>query len=126
VSNVGTQVHESFMPDRPAILVIDASAEYRTLISATLTAKGYDVVKAADGPSAVEELKKRSFAVIMLDLKMPHNGISLIDYFAESMPDVLQRTIAFVPWVDRPIFGVLAKPFKMDELVKTVTACAAQ
>lgn len=42
------------------------------------------------------------------------------------MPDVLQRTIAFVPWVDRPIFGVLAKPFQMDELVKTVTACAGQ
>ncbi len=114
------------MPDRPGVLVIDASAEYRTLISATLSAKGYDVVKVADGPSAVEELKKRQFAVIMLDLKMPHNGISLIDYFAEAMPEVLRRTIAFVPWVNRPIFGVLAKPLQMDELVKAVTACAGQ
>jgi CheY-like chemotaxis protein len=112
------------MPESPGVLVIDASAQYRSLISAVLTDRGYEVVQASDASAAVEQLGKRAFSVVLLDLKMPHNGIAFIDYLSEALPLVLARTIAFVPWVDRPIWGVLPKPFQMDELVKTVAACA--
>ena len=112
------------MPESLGVLVIDGSAQYRSLISAVLVEHGYEVVQASDASSAVEQLGKRQFSVVLLDLKMPYNGIAFIDYLSDALPLVLARTIAFVPWIDRPIWGVLPKPFQVDELVKTVAACA--
>ena len=114
------------MPESLAVIVIDGSAQYRSLISAVLVAQGYEVIQAADASSAVEHLGKRAFSAVLVDMKMPHNGVAFIDYLGEAMPHVLARTIAFLPWIDRPVWGVLPKPFEMDELVKTVAACASQ
>ncbi|HEX2832524.1 MAG TPA: response regulator [Thermoanaerobaculia bacterium] len=114
------------MTDRPGVLIIDGSAEYRTVFTAILATQGYEVVQAHDASAAVEALALRSFAVILLDLKMPHNGIAFLDYLGQSMPQLLSRTIVFVPWVNRSIWGVMSKPFRPEDLMKTVSACALQ
>lgn len=114
------------MPEAQNVLVVDESPEYRALVSAVLSTQGYNVAQADDASSAIEQLGKREFSAVILDLKMPHNGVALIDYLGDTMPQVLLRTIAFVPWVDRPIWAVLPKPFKVDELVRSVAECCAQ
>jgi len=114
------------MPENSGVLVIDGSSEYRTLISAVLVAQGHEVFEAADASEAVEQLGRREYVAILMDLKMPHDGVSLLDYLGASMPQVLARTIVFVPWVNKPIWGTLTKPFRVDALLNAVTACAAQ
>ena len=114
------------MSDHSGVLVIDGSSEYRTFVSALLTSRGYEVVQAADASAAVEALGRRNFAVILLDLKMPHDGVALIDYIGDAMPHLLRRTIALIPWQHRPIWGVLSKPLGPDDVTRSVAACAAQ
>src|SRR4051812_28484322 len=106
------------------VLVIDDNEESRDLVSVVLDAAGYAVTTTGDAASAVEELTRSQYAVILLDFKMPHDGVAMIDYLSESLPDVLARTVVFIPAVNRPIWGVLSKPFDLKELVKTVRACA--
>jgi len=114
------------MPDHSGVLIVDESGEYRTLISAVLLAQGHEVFEAGDASEAVEQLGRRHYAAILIDLKMPHDGVSLLEYLGTAMPHVLARTIVFVPWVNKPIWGTLTKPFHVDALVKAVTACATQ
>jgi CheY-like chemotaxis protein len=108
------------------VLVIDDNDEARTLVSVVLTKAGYRVTGAGDSASAVEELESDGYGVILLDFKMPHDGVALIDYMSANLPHVLTRTVVFIPSVNRPIWAVLPKPFDVEDLVTTVTACAAQ
>jgi CheY-like chemotaxis protein len=108
------------------VLVIDDSEESRTLVSVILTEAGYLVTGAGDAARAVEELKSDRYAVILLDFKMPHDGVAMIDYMGENLPDTLAKTVVFIPSVNRPIWGVLPKPFDIRELMSTVKACADQ
>lgn len=57
---------------------------------------------------------------------MPHNGVAMIDYLSDAMPDVLARTIVFMPDVNRTIFGVLPKPVDPAALLLAVGQCASQ
>src|SRR5688500_15662996 len=108
------------------VLVIDDSEESRTMVAVVLTKAGYRVTGVGDAARAVEELKSDRYAVILLDFKMPHDGVAMIDYMSESLPEVLARTVVFIPAVNRPIWGVLPKPFDVQDLVTTVNACAKQ
>ena len=54
-----------------AILAVDDNATIRKAISMRLGAKGFEVVTAADGPSALALMARRAFDLVILDLKMP-------------------------------------------------------
>jgi CheY-like chemotaxis protein len=108
------------------ILIIDDNEQTRVFLGATLARDGYVVTEAGDSAAAVEALKTGAFAAILLDFRMPHDGVAMIDYLSESMPDVLAHTIVFMPSVNRPIWGVLPKPIDAQALLLTVGACAAQ
>jgi DNA-binding response OmpR family regulator len=53
------------------VLVADDDADLRELISFTLAQAGYLVVKAADGPSAVQLFERESPDLVVLDINMP-------------------------------------------------------
>lgn len=55
----------------PRILVADDSATIRTILSLMLGGAGYEVVTAPDGVEAIERLTESTFAVAILDVKMP-------------------------------------------------------
>jgi CheY-like chemotaxis protein len=111
---------------RKRVLVIDNNEEARTLITVVLTEAGYRVTSAGDGASAVEELESDGYGVVLLDFKMPHDGVALIDYMSTSLPHMLGKTVVFIPSVNRPIWAVLPKPFDVQDLLTTVNACAEQ
>ena len=54
-----------------AVLAVDDNATIRKAISMRLGAKGFDVVTAADGPSALALIERRAFDLVILDLQMP-------------------------------------------------------
>jgi len=56
------------------ILVVDDEAEIRSLLGAVLQSKGYEVVTAADGAAALQQVQREHPAVILMDLTMPRMG----------------------------------------------------
>ena len=115
-------------------LVVDDNDETRLLLASILRRRGFDVDTAADGMNALEKLRLRPYDVVLLDIRMPKNGGRLIDHLRETSPDVLKRILLVTAAsqmdlnaVDRTdVFGLVRKPFDVEELVKTIDACATQ
>jgi CheY-like chemotaxis protein len=64
---------------RPRILIVDDETNVRLNYRITLETEGYEVVEAGSAPLALEELLHRSFAVAILDLRMPGmDGLELL------------------------------------------------
>jgi two-component system response regulator HydG len=65
-------------PANPSILVVDDDADTCRNLSDILSDLGYDVSTAADGPTALELVRKRHYDVALLDYKMPGmDGLTL-------------------------------------------------
>ena len=61
---------------RPRILIVDDETNVRLNYRVTLETEGYEVFEAASAAVALEELLQRSFAVAILDMRMPGDGRS--------------------------------------------------
>jgi len=59
---------------KPYILVVDDSSDGREMLAEYLTFRGFSVVEAANGESAIDLVHKRRPAVILMDLQMPGIG----------------------------------------------------
>ncbi len=73
------------------VLVVDDEVSLRRLLEATLTAKGYKVITAANGLEAIDYLSRpdRALDAVLLDLNMPGaNGIDVFKVIRIGRPDV--------------------------------------
>src|SRR5947209_8540062 len=77
----------------PSILVVDDEVDTCRNLSDILTDLGYQVDTAHDGPSALELVRKRSYDVALLDLRMP--GMDGLTLYRE-MRKVRAETVAIV------------------------------
>jgi two-component system cell cycle response regulator DivK len=59
---------------KPYILVVDDSSDGREMLTQYLTFRGFFVVEAANGETAIDLVHKRRPAVILMDLQMPGIG----------------------------------------------------
>jgi len=59
---------------KPYILVVDDSSDDREMLAQYLTFRGFFVVEAANGETAIDLVHKRRPAVILMDLQMPGIG----------------------------------------------------
>lgn len=106
-----------------------------TLVVAVLR-RDFVVETANDGNEAIEKLKSREYAAILLDLLMPAaDGFVVLEYLSAErpshLPNVLVVTAALAPrQLDRVrtygIAGVIAKPFEVDLLLAAVKRCAGE
>ena len=55
----------------PSILLIDDSVTVHQLVSATLSAQGYQVSTAVDMKQGVKQLRQSRFDLVLMDLNMP-------------------------------------------------------
>jgi len=113
------------------ILVAEDEGVVREFISRALTFKGHDVVTVSDGGLAAEILVEEDggFDLLLSDIKMPvMDGIALALTAGADYPDLKivlmtgfadQRERAH--GLDALIHDVIAKPFTLDMLIKTVT-----
>jgi CheY-like chemotaxis protein len=61
------------------VLVVDDEADFRQLMTFWLESKGYSVIVAADGKSAIQLVKTKKPDIVFLDLRMPvMDGIETI------------------------------------------------
>lgn len=61
----------------PLILIVDDDKDYREILAAKLTSKGFAVKTARDGNECIEMAKKHNPALILMDVQMPNkDGIA--------------------------------------------------
>ena len=118
-------------PFHGSVLVVDDEPTLVDLQKDILEALGADVVGAASGREAIEHLQRRSFDLIVTDMRMP-GGISGQDLFrwVESHAPGSTRGFVFVTgdnagdgsreFVDSVGARCVMKPFSMDEYVQTM------
>ena len=118
---------------KPFVLVADDNEATCTLITALLH-HDFAVVTATDGMSAIEQLKSRQFAAVILDLVMPvADGYAVLDFLRMERADLLPRTVVITASVARRemervasygVHTVMPKPFEVDELYAAVKEIA--
>jgi CheY-like chemotaxis protein len=111
---------------------VDDNEATCTLVTALLQGD-FLVETANDGNEAIEKLKSRQYAVILLDLFMPHaDGYTVLDFLVAERPDVLKRVLVVTAALSPrdmqrlrayDICAVIAKPFEVESLVAAVKQC---
>jgi len=115
------------------VIVVDDDPGLRTMFIAILERKGFTVDVAPDGRVAYDQISRNPYSVILLDLMMPDvNGFELLERLARECPSLLPRVIVMtgasrrvVQTLDTSsIWGLIRKPFDIDDLVSAVLACS--
>jgi DNA-binding response OmpR family regulator len=110
------------------VLVVDDDPAIRGLVGDALRNEGYTVDLAAHGREALDAMRARRPSTVVLDLMMPvMDGFSFIEachheQLCDGVPivvisavhDALERVSAV------PVHACIAKPFDLDDLVRTV------
>jgi DNA-binding NtrC family response regulator len=106
------------------VFVIDDEKPFRKLLKKELALKGFEVGAAADGKSALRELKKKSYDVILLDIVMP--GMDGIAFMKKLKGDPAAPAIIVlsgmatietaVEAMKNGAYDYLSKPYKLDDL----------
>ncbi len=116
--------------ENTTVLVIDDEEMVREFMESALTAEGYRVVSASSGEEGIEvfDCQDRGMSLVLLDFNMPGmTGLQTFRKLTErdsTLPVVLMS--GFTP--DRVkheqefegLAGFLQKPFRLDELLRTV------
>ncbi|MCZ7606984.1 MAG: response regulator [Planctomycetota bacterium] len=111
------------------ILIVDDEALIRWSLRERLQAAGLDVLEAADGASALDQISHNGICAALLDLRLPDiSGLDVLKAFRVNHPDcpVWIMTAYGTPAVEElaerlGVRGFLNKPFDMDELVQQIT-----
>ncbi len=118
----------------PAVLVVDDDQALRGLFTALLSRKGFSVDCVSDGRVAWEQLSRNAYSVILLDLMMPDvNGFELLERVRRDSPALLPRIIIMTGASQRAlesldtsrVWGLIRKPFDIDNLVDNTPAGAS-
>lgn len=112
------------------ILAVDDSPTIRSILNATLTGAGFEVVLACDGQEGLEELDKSNPDIAITDINMPVlDGFGFIDGVRSdrgnaSTPIIVITTETGADLRQRAreagATGWINKPFNPEKLVKTI------
>jgi CheY-like chemotaxis protein len=119
-------------PAKTVLLAEDNEATC-TLVTAILH-REFAVECATDGNDAVERLRTKRYAVVLLDLKMPVvDGFAVLDFLRDHSPEMLARVLVLTASLtpkelartnSYAICGVIRKPFEVETLLESVRQCA--
>jgi CheY-like chemotaxis protein/anti-sigma regulatory factor (Ser/Thr protein kinase) len=115
------------------VLVVDDDGPVRRLLTKALDKAGMSVSTAEDGVEALQQLRKRNFDVMLLDVWMPRmNGLELLTQLRERpmRPKVVvmtgdTRPETLLTAVREQVFQCIAKPFTASDVVALVQKAAA-
>lgn len=110
------------------ILIVDDEKPICDLIDMNLTAAGYSCVAVQDGLTAIDEVEKNNFDLVLLDIMLPGaNGYDVMEYikplkvpviFISAKHEVKDRVKGLKLGAD----DYLIKPFDVTELLARVEA----
>jgi len=111
-----------------SILLVEDDDTLRNTVAKFLSRQGFEVETAADGASALAQLRSRRFAVTLLDLNLPDmNGIDVLAKVTDAAPDQAAMPLFVVmtayPEVRTAVASLKAgaydyinKPFDLEDL----------
>ncbi|MBI2987738.1 MAG: sigma-54-dependent Fis family transcriptional regulator [Deltaproteobacteria bacterium] len=110
--------------EKTRILVVDDEEIVRDSLAGWLREDGYSVETAADGSSAVDRIKAESWAVLLVDLKMPGiDGLQVLEEARKLQPKASVIIMTAYATVDTAVqaikmgaYDYLVKPFEPEEL----------
>jgi CheY-like chemotaxis protein len=110
------------------VLVVDDEQRTREYLAGILSAKGWRVDTAGDGPAALELAERTKYDAVVLDYRMPGmDGAETCRRIRQLQPDVRGVFVTGFPTIDTvyPAIAagagrVLAKPVNPAELVRTL------
>lgn len=115
-------------PSEVVILIADDDPLILSLLRDILRPVGYQVVEAANGNQALNQLRQRKVDLIIADLMMPGmDGLELIRIVRKEFPEIFIIAISggfgeqFLPIAE--VLGsqaILPKPFKVDRVKEMV------
>jgi CheY-like chemotaxis protein len=114
------------------VLVVDDDPAIRGLVGDALRSEGYSVDLAAHGREALDAMRVRRPSTIVLDLMMPAmDGFTFIeachqDQLCNGVPIVVISAVqdALQRVQQAPVHACIAKPFDLDDLLRTVAQYA--
>ena len=120
--------------EKPLVLLVDDNEATCTLIAAVLQ-RDFLTEVASDGIEAIEKLKTKQYAAILLDIRMPHlDGYGVLDHIKANRPEAL-RTVLIVTAAlagrelarmdEYNVCAIIPKPFDVEVLLAAVKQCAA-
>jgi DNA-binding NtrC family response regulator len=118
--------------EAPRVLCADDDENVRTLCSVTLKRSGFEVDLAENGREAIDQIDRRRYTAVLLDLGLPHlHGTTVLSMIRQSHPEMLQRIVVITGATDAGLIGtedvraVLRKPFGAERLVEAIHDCCA-
>ena len=107
------------MPGANLVVIADDDGDIRLLVERRLSRRGWDVVAAADGPEALELVRARHPAAVVLDSTMP--GMTGEEVVAAMRADAGTRDIPAIllsahEGAADPADARLLKPFDIETL----------
>ncbi|MBV9175045.1 MAG: response regulator [Chloroflexi bacterium] len=116
------------MLSRSYVLVVDDDPAIRGLVAEALRGEGFSVDLAAHGREALDAMRARRPATVVLDLMMPvMDGFTFIEnchkeQLCNGVPIVVITAVqeALRRMEEVPVHACIAKPFDLDDLVRVV------
>ncbi len=115
--------------DEPVrILIVDDEKVVRDMLATFLSLEGFSVRTVEDGSAAIEELERRTYNVVLSDLKMPNvGGLELLQRINDARIDVLCIIMTGFGTVETAIeamkkgaYDYILKPFKPEYVVRAI------
>jgi CheY-like chemotaxis protein len=111
------------------VLLVEDEAVLRESVRDWLTEDGYDVECVETGEEALERIKKEKYGVIVLDLRLPGiDGLQVFEQAKQLEADTKGILITAFPSKESQekarnlgLVDYLPKPFKVEELEKTIS-----
>ncbi len=108
------------------ILIVDDEEGYRKVLTNSLTDIGYETKAVNNGLEALEEIRRKKYSIILLDVKMPGmDGIELLDRIQGTKFTSHSNIVIITAYTDQDVAReavrkgakkVITKPFSMDDI----------
>ena len=116
------------------IMVVDDEEAMRESLAAWLMKEGYPVSMAAGGREALDELSRREYDLVLLDIKMPHlDGYEVLRLIREEYPHIIVVMITGYGSIESAVTAMkqgandyLLKPFDPEHLMLLIEKMAQQ
>src|SRR5262245_2612329 len=117
--------------EQPRILVVDDEDVICDILKDFLEYEGFFVNTCLSGETALTELAKSSYDLVLTDLKMPGiDGLELLHRVEDSEADTMTVIMTGYGTVETAIeamkrgaFDYILKPFKPEEVVQVLRRC---
>ncbi|NVM56991.1 MAG: sigma-54-dependent Fis family transcriptional regulator, partial [Desulfobacterales bacterium] len=110
------------------LLVVDDDLSMREMLEVMLTAEGYNVECAEDGPKAIRMLEKKNYDLIICDIRMGAvGGLAVLREAKQRRPETVVIMISAFATTETAVeamkegaYDYIPKPFKVDEFKQTI------